>query len=194
VVGGGDVAVEDAIFLARGCEKVYVVHRRDELRAVKTLQTALFALPNVEMVWDSNLKSINDSGDGKVTSVTVVNKYDKSERVIDADGVFIAVGITPRSGFVGTGIETNAGGYIVAGETCETSIPGIFVAGDASGIEEASSAMVEGYLAGLCAAAKLGYVPADYEARRQDYLAQLEGLRSGPVGDRIRAGMKLSKL
>jgi thioredoxin reductase (NADPH) len=130
VVGGGDVAVEDAIFLARGCEKVYVVHRRDELRAVKTLQTALFALPNVEMVWDSNLKSINDGGDGKVTSVTVVNKYDQSERVIDADGVFIAVGITPRSGFVGTGIETNAGGYIVAGETCETSIPGVFAAGD----------------------------------------------------------------
>ena len=135
VVGGGDVAVEDAIFLARGCEKVYVVHRRDELRAVKTLQTALFALPNVEMVWDSNLKSINEgTGEngtaGKVTSVTVVNKYDQSERVIDTDGVFIAVGITPRSGFVGTGIETNAGGYIVAGENCETNIPGVFAAGD----------------------------------------------------------------
>ena len=135
VVGGGDVAVEDAIFLARGCEKVYVVHRRDELRAVKTLQTALFALPNVEMVWDSNLKSINEGSAengtaGKVTSVTVVNKYDQSERVIDTDGVFIAVGITPRSGFVGTGIETNAGGYIVAGETCETNIPGVFAAGD----------------------------------------------------------------
>ena len=135
VVGGGDVAVEDAIFLARGCEKVYVVHRRDELRAVKTLQTALFALPNVEMVWDSNLKSINEGTAengkaGKAASVTVVNKYDKSERVIDADGVFIAVGITPRSGFVGTGVETNAGGYIVAGETCETSIPGVFAAGD----------------------------------------------------------------
>ena len=135
VVGGGDVAVEDASLLARGCEKVYVVHRRDELRAVKTLQTALFALPNVEMVWDSNLKSINEGTAengkaGKAASVTVVNKYDKSERVIDADGVFIAVGITPRSGFVGTGVETNAGGYIVAGETCETSIPGVFAAGD----------------------------------------------------------------
>lgn len=135
VVGGGDVAVEDAIFLARGCEKVYVVHRRDELRAVKTLQTALFALPNVEMVWDSNLKSINEGSAengtaGKVTSVTVVNKNDGSERVIDADGVFIAVGITPRSGFVGTGIETNAGGYIIADETCETNVPGVFAAGD----------------------------------------------------------------
>ena len=138
VVGGGDVAVEDAIFLARGCEKVYVVHRRDELRAVKTLQTALFALPNVEMVWDSNLKSINEgspeSGNtGKVSSVTAVNKNDGSERVIDTDGVFIAVGITPRSGFVGTGIKTNAGGYIVTGEDCETSIPGVFAAGDCTG-------------------------------------------------------------
>ena len=135
VVGGGDVAVEDAIFLARGCEKVYVVHRRDELRAVKTLQTALFARPKVEMVRDSNLKSINEGSAengtaGKVTSVTVVNKNDGSERVIDADGVFIAVGITPRSGFVGTGIETNAGGYIIAGETCETNVPGVFAAGD----------------------------------------------------------------
>ena len=136
VIGGGDVAVEDAIFLARGCEKVYVVHRRDELRAVKTLQTALFALPNVEMVWDSNLKAIHEGegedgkGTGRVASVTVVNKNDGSERVIDTDGVFIAVGITPRSGFVGNGIRTNAGGYIVAGETCETSIPGVFAAGD----------------------------------------------------------------
>ena len=135
VIGGGDVAVEDAIFLARGCNKVYVVHRRDELRAAKVLQESLLSLPNVEMVWDSNLKSINegsaDSGTaGKVTSVTVVNKNDGSERVIDADGVFIAVGITPRSGFVGTGIETNAGHYIVAGETCETNVPGVFAAGD----------------------------------------------------------------
>ncbi len=146
VVGGGDVAVEDAIFLARGCEKVYVVHRRDELRAVKTLQTALFALPNVEMVWDSNLKSINDGGDGKVTSVTVVNKYDQSERVLDVDGVFIAVGITPRSGFVGTGIETNKGGYIVADETCETSIPGVFAAGDvrAKQLRQVSTAIADG--------------------------------------------------
>ena len=79
-------------------------------------------------------------------------------------------------------------------ETCETCIPGVFVAGDASGIEEASSAMVEGYLAGLCAAAKLGHVPEDFEARKQDYLKQLEDLRSGPVGDRIRAGMKLTQL
>jgi sarcosine oxidase subunit alpha len=79
-------------------------------------------------------------------------------------------------------------------ESCETNIPGIFVAGDASGIEEASSAMAEGYLAGLCAAAKLGHEPENFAQRRQEYLDQLANLRSGPVGDRIRAGMKISQL
>ena len=77
VVGGGDVAVEDAIFLARGCNKVYVVHRRDELRAAKILQESLLSLPNVEMVWNSNLRSVN--GGMKVESATVVNKLDQSE-------------------------------------------------------------------------------------------------------------------
>ena len=91
VIGGGDVAVEDAIFLARGCNKVYVVHRRDELRAAKVLQESLLSLPNVEMVWDSVAKSIN--GDGKVESVTVTNVKDGSERTIPVSGVFIAVGI-----------------------------------------------------------------------------------------------------
>ena len=97
VVGGGDVAVEDAIFLARGCSKVYVCHRRDELRAAKILQENLLSLPNVEMVWNSNLKSI--TGGMKVENATVVNKFDKSERTIPVSGVFIAVGITPRSEF-----------------------------------------------------------------------------------------------
>jgi sarcosine oxidase subunit alpha len=116
------------------------------------------------------------------------------------DVLCISVGLSPLNELLAMrGVEMKyvpqlSGNVPMRTEDCETSIPGIFVAGDASGIEEASSAMVEGYLAGLCAAAKLGYVPADYEARRQDYLAQLEGLRSGPVGDRIRAGMKLSKL
>ena len=78
VVGGGDVAVEDAIFLARGCNKVYVVHRRDELRAAKILQESLLSLPNVEMVWNSNLRSVN--GGMKVESATVVNRSDKCSR------------------------------------------------------------------------------------------------------------------
>ena len=111
VVGGGDVAVEDAIFLARGCNKVYVVHRRDELRAAKVLQESLLALPNVEMVWNSNLKSI--TGGMKVENATVVNKFDQSERTIPVAGVFIAVGITPRSEFARNHVSMDEKGYIV---------------------------------------------------------------------------------
>ena len=114
VVGGGDVAVEDAIFLARGCNKVYVVHRRDELRAAKVLQESLLSLPNVEMVWNSNLKSI--TGGMKVENATVVNKLDQTERTIPVSGVFIAVGITPRSEFARNHVDMDEKGYIVAGD------------------------------------------------------------------------------
>ncbi|MCR5082312.1 MAG: thioredoxin-disulfide reductase [Parasporobacterium sp.] len=126
VAGGGNVAVEDAIFLARGCNKVYVVHRRDELRAEKVLQTKLFELPNVEMVWNANLTNIN--GDGNVESVDVKFK-DGSEKNIKVDGVFIAVGIAPNKIKV-DGLNTTEDGYIVADESGITNIPGIFVAGD----------------------------------------------------------------
>ena len=128
VVGGGDVAVEDAIFLARGCNKVYVVHRRDELRAAKSLQESLLSLPNVEMVWNSNLRSVN--GGMKVESATVVNKLDQSERTIPVSGVFIAVGITPRSEFARNHVSMDEKGYIIADETGATSVPGVFAAGD----------------------------------------------------------------
>ena len=128
VVGGSDVAVEDAIFLARGCNKVYVVHRRDELRAAKILQENLLSLPNVEMVWNSNLRSVN--GGMKVESATVVNKLDQSERTIPVSGVFIAVGITPRSEFARNHVSMDEKGYIIADETGATSVPGVFAAGD----------------------------------------------------------------
>lgn len=128
VIGGGDVAVEDAIFLARLCNKVYVVHRRDELRAAKVLQENLLSLPNVEMVWNSNLKEI--TGGMKVEAATVVNKLDQSERTIPVSGVFIAVGIMPRSEFARNHVAMDEKGYIIADETCATNIPGVFAAGD----------------------------------------------------------------
>ena len=128
VMGGGNVAIEDAIFLARGCSKVYVVHRRDELRAEKVLQEALFELPNVEMVWNSTLTSVN--GDPKVESATVTRKTDGETRTIPVSGVFIAVGITPRSEFARNQLAMDEGGYIIADETGATSVPGVFAAGD----------------------------------------------------------------
>jgi len=131
VVGGGDVAVEDAIYLARLCNKVYVVHRRDELRAAKILQENLLSLSNVEMVWNSVVKTIN--GSQKVESVTVTNVKDGSERTIPVQGAFIAVGISPRSEFAKNHIEMDEKGYITADETGRTSVPGVFAAGDVRG-------------------------------------------------------------
>lgn len=128
VVGGGNVAVEDAIFLARGCSKVYVIHRRDELRAARVLQENLLSLPNVEMVWNSVVKSIN--GEGKVDSVTVTNVRDQSERTIPVSGVFIAVGIVPQSEYLRNNVALDEKGYIIADETGRTSVPGVFAAGD----------------------------------------------------------------
>ena len=128
------------------------------------------------------------------------NPIPGTEQRYDVDVLCISVGLSPLNELLAMrGVEMKyvpqlSGHVPMRTENCETSIPGIFVAGDASGIEEASSAMAEGYLAGLCAAAKIGHVPADFEERRREYLAQLDGLRSGPVGDRIRAGMAISKL
>ena len=129
VVGGGDVAVEDAIFLARGCSKVYLIHRRNELRAAKVLQTALFAMDNAEVVWDSVVESIG--GKDQVESVRVRNVKDNTVTELATSAVFVAVGTQPNSAFyLNAGLELDANGYIVAGEDCKTSIPGVFAAGD----------------------------------------------------------------
>lgn len=128
VVGGGDVAIEDAIFLARGCKKVYLVHRRDSLRGAKILQDALFLLPNVEIIWDSEVTAI--LGEEQVEGVKLFHHKSGEESQIETDGVFIAVGIHPNTQNFQALLKTDKNGYIVADETCETSVPGIYAAGD----------------------------------------------------------------
>ena len=127
VIGGGDVAVEDAIFLARMCSKVYLIHRRNELRAAKSLQENLLSLDNVEVIWDTVADSIN--GDGMVKSLSLTNVKNGQKRELDVQGVFIAVGITPESRAF-EGLMDMDHGYIRAGEDTVTSAPGIFAAGD----------------------------------------------------------------
>ena len=127
VIGGGDVAVEDAIFLARMCSKVYLIHRRNELRAAKSLQENLLSLDNVEVIWDTVADSIN--GDGMVKSLSLTNVKNGQIRELDVQGVFIAVGITPESRAF-EGLVDMDHGYIRAGEDTVTSAPGIFAAGD----------------------------------------------------------------
>lgn len=128
VVGGGDVAIEDAIFLSRVAKKVYVIHRRDELRGSKSLQATMFACENVEMVWDSEVMKIE--GTNQVEKVKVWNKKLKEEKEILIDGIFIAVGIHPITELLKGKVEMEDG-YVIADETCITSVAGVFVAGDA---------------------------------------------------------------
>ena len=127
VVGGGDVAIEDAVFLSRMCEKVYLIHRRDELRGAKVLQERLFALENVEVIWDSVVEKIE--GTEKVEGLCLKNVKSGQALHLAVNGVFIAVGIKPLSSAF-EGVVEMENGYIRAGEDGKTSVPGIFAAGD----------------------------------------------------------------
>ena len=128
VVGGGDVAAEDALFLARLCKKVYVIHRRDSFRAAKALVSRLVSAENVEIIYDSVVKEIQ--GKFKVESLLLTNKKTAEETMVAVDGVFIAVGMLPETKAYEGLVELNSTGYIVADETGITSCPGIFAAGD----------------------------------------------------------------
>ena len=128
VVGGGDVAVEDAVFLAGMCKKVYLIHRRDKLRAADSLQKKLLSLENVEVIWNSEVKEI--AGEDIVEGVSVYNNVSKTQSSLAVNGVFIAVGIVPNTKMFQGMVEMDEKGYILADETCVTSQKGIFAAGD----------------------------------------------------------------
>ena len=129
VVGGGDVAVEDAIFLARFCKKVYLIHRRDSLRAAKSLQEELFALSNVEILWNKRVTEID--GADMVESLSLEDTAGEGTSSLAVDGVFIAVGIHPDTELCRELVACDENGYVLAGEDGVTNVPGIFAAGDA---------------------------------------------------------------
>lgn len=136
VVGGGNTAVGDALYLSRICEKVYVVHRRDSFRADALYLNALSELPNIELVLNSTVEAIRSTSDGEVPmphveSILVRDRNTGDERVVNTDAVFIAVGTTPRSNVLkAAGVVLNEAGYAIAGESGATNVPGVFVAGD----------------------------------------------------------------
>lgn len=127
VVGGGDVALEDAVFLSRICEKVYLIHRRDELRGAKSLQENVFKQKNIEIIWDTVVEEIQ--GENMVEGLRLKNRKTGEESLLPVQGVFIAVGITPNSQIF-RDLADMEQGYFVAGEDGKTSAPGIFAAGD----------------------------------------------------------------
>jgi thioredoxin reductase (NADPH) len=132
VVGGGNTAVEEALFLTNFATKVTLVHRRDELRADKILQERLFQHPKVATIWHHVVDEVLGAADPKsVTGVRLRDVRDGSERVVPCEGVFVAIGHTPASQLVEGQLETHSGGYVVtrSGSTA-TSVPGVFAAGD----------------------------------------------------------------
>jgi thioredoxin reductase (NADPH) len=129
VVGGGDSAVEEGTYLTRFADKVTIVHRRDELRAQKILQDRAFANDKIEFIWNSSVKEVN-ALNGKVGSVTLVSTVDGSEKVFEADGMFVYIGMDPLTApFAKLGI-LDENGYVATNEIMETSVPGIYAAGD----------------------------------------------------------------
>ena len=132
VIGGGNTAVEEALFLTNFARKVIIIHRRDTLRAEKILQERLFKNPKVEVIWNSQLKEIIGIDNPlSVEGIKIENLLDKKELEISCKGVFIAIGHAPSNELIINQLETHNGGYVVTKpNSTETSIPGVFAAGD----------------------------------------------------------------
>lgn len=128
VVGGGNSAAADALYLSRLAKKVYLVHRRDTLRATKIYHEPLMKAENVEFLWNSTVSDF--VAENRVTGVILKNVNTGNETEIDCDGVFVSIGRKPATEFLGGAVELDQSGYIVADESTKTSVPGVFAAGD----------------------------------------------------------------
>lgn len=150
-VGGGDSAIQESIFLTRFAEKVYVIHRRNELRAARIIQERAFENPKIEFVWDSVVTEIK--GGDYVEAVSVKNVKTGEIKDLAVDGCFIWVGILPNTEFLGTAVKTNEAGFIITDERMQTNVPGVFAAGDvrATVLRQVSTAVGDGAIAAVCA-------------------------------------------
>lgn len=149
VVGGGNTALEDAMFLSSYCNKVYIIHRRDKLRGEEKIAKAISEKDNIEMVWNSNVIKI--LGDNQVEGITVKNSVDGSEKNIKVSGLFIAVGQEPDNYDFQSVIKLDEKGYVIAGEDCRTETNGIFTAGDCrtKSVRQLTTAASDGAVAAI---------------------------------------------
>lgn len=159
VVGGGDQALEEAIFLSKFCRKVIIIHRRDDFRATKILQERIFANKKIKVIWDSVATEI--LGEGRVESLAVKNIKTGATSEIKLDGIFVSVGMAPNTGFLKGLLDLDEQGRIKVSPTMATSQPGIFAAGDATDAcpQQVATAVGTGVAAAISASKKLGTVP-----------------------------------
>jgi thioredoxin reductase (NADPH) len=130
VIGGGDTAMEEAIFLTRFASHVSVVHRRDVLRASKIMQDKALANPKISFEWNTEVEEIKDTGKGEVTAAALLNSKTGERKDLPVDGVFIAIGHTPNTSLFRGQLDMNANGYICTHDGTRTSVPGVFACGD----------------------------------------------------------------
>lgn len=151
-MGGGDTAIQESIFLTRFAKKVYVIHRRNALRATKIIQERAFANDRIEIVWDSVVSSINGSSAG-VQSLSVKNVKTGDIRDLEVEGCFVMVGTTPNTGFVKGTVDLDAAGFVIANARMETSVPGIYAAGDVRNtpLRQVATAVGDGAIAATAA-------------------------------------------
>lgn len=151
VVGGGDAAVEEGMFLTKFGSKVYLIHRRSELRAQKIIQERAFQNPKMEFIWDTVVESIN--GDTKVRSLTLRNVKTGEASTLEVGAIFIFVGFVPNSNLTREPLKKDSGGYIITNERMETSIKGIFAVGDvrAQLVRQITNAVGDGTTAAVAA-------------------------------------------
>lgn len=150
-VGGGDTAVQEAIFLTKFAEKVYLVHRRDQLRATKILQERAFKNDKIEFVWDSIATGVE--GFFGIEGIKIKNVKTNEEKTLKADGCFIWVGILPNTSFLNDSVKTDKFGFILADKDMQTSVPGVFAAGDVrdTPLRQISTAVGDGAIAAVSA-------------------------------------------
>ena len=158
IVGGGDTAVADALYLSGLCNKVYVIHRRDQFRAAGTLVDRVKQAPNVELVLDSTMVAL--SGEDRLSAVTVEKKFTHETRELPVSGLFVAVGILPRTDLVQDQVALDEGGFIVTDKFMQTSIPGVFAAGDVrdTPLRQVVTACADGAIAATKAVEYVGMI------------------------------------
>ena len=158
IVGGGDTAVADALYLSGLCNKVYVIHRRDQFRAAGTLVDRVKQAPNVELVLDSTMVAL--SGEDRLSAVTVENKFTHEQRELPVSGLFVAVGILPRTDLVQGQVHLDEGGFIVTDKYMQTSVPGVFAAGDVrdTPLRQVVTACADGAIAATKAVEYVGMI------------------------------------